>query len=88
MHLKPAVAGVPTQAQEVVSPGLAAHHDGRQQEIEGLGAAKSRAEQRAPVNRLIWTNDNLVALKPGWGSAALPLLASSAPLRGDAGLSP
>ncbi|WP_295591508.1 site-specific DNA-methyltransferase [uncultured Lamprocystis sp.] len=63
MQARPAVTGVPTQVQEVVSPGLAAHRDERQGQFAGLGAARSRAEQRAPVNRLIWTNDNLVALK-------------------------
>ncbi|WP_295390053.1 site-specific DNA-methyltransferase [uncultured Thiodictyon sp.] len=63
MQARPAITGVPTQVLEVVSPGLASRRDERQGELEGLGAAKARADSRAPVNRLIWTNDNLVALK-------------------------
>lgn len=58
-----AVTSVPTQVLEIVSPGLAEHRDARQGQLEGMAARKARAEARAPVNRLIWTNDNLVALR-------------------------
>ncbi|MDP2315088.1 MAG: site-specific DNA-methyltransferase [Pseudomonadota bacterium] len=57
------VTSVPTQVLEIVSPGLAEHRDDRQGQLDGISARKARADARAPVNRLIWTNDNLVALR-------------------------
>lgn len=63
MHSKPAVTSVPTQVMEVVSPGLAQRRDERQGQFDGVGVARAQTEARAPVNRLIWTNDNLVALR-------------------------
>jgi adenine-specific DNA-methyltransferase len=58
-----AVTSVPTQILEVVSPGLAERRDLRQPGLEGFSTARTRAAARSPVNRLIWTNDNLVALQ-------------------------
>lgn len=63
MNGKAAVTSVPTQVLEVVSPGLAAHRDEKQARLDGFGVAKARTEAKAPANRLIWTNDNLVALR-------------------------
>jgi adenine-specific DNA-methyltransferase len=63
MHSKPAITSVPTQVMEVVSPRLAQHRDDRQGQLDGVGVARALTEARTPVNRLIWTNDNLVALR-------------------------
>lgn len=63
MHVRPAVTSVPTQVLEVVSPHLAEVRDSRQGELDGFLVDRVRREARTPVNRLIWTNDNLVALR-------------------------
>ena len=52
---------VPTQVVEIVRPGRAVERKG---ELDLAGrAAASRDELLRPENRLIWTNDNLVALQ-------------------------
>ena len=63
MHARAAVTSVPTQVLEVVSPGLAERRDERQGQLDGIGISTARRRASAPVNRLIWTNDNLVALR-------------------------
>jgi len=66
MERKPHVTAVPTQVLEIVRPGLATD---RGSELAGTSARpvqarNTKAEALAsPQNRLIWTNDNLVALK-------------------------
>ncbi len=66
MERKPHVTAVPTQVLEIVRPGLATD---RGSELAGTSARpvqarNTKAEAVAtPQNRLIWTNDNLVALK-------------------------
>lgn len=66
MERKPQVTSVPTQVLEIVRPGLAMD---RGIELAGTSARpvqarNTKAEAVAtPQNRLIWTNDNLVALK-------------------------
>ena len=62
MHTQPAVEAVPVQVVEVVTPGLDARGPDRQLGLGGLGARGVRGQRQA-VNRLLWTNDNLVALK-------------------------
>lgn len=56
-----AVTSVPTQVVEIVRPGRAR----RKNDELGLDArvASARDLDETPPNRLIWTNDNLVALK-------------------------
>jgi len=61
MERKELAAPVPTQVVEIVRPGRAVE---RKDEIDLTGrAAASRNELVRPENRLIWTNDNLVALE-------------------------
>lgn len=66
MERKPQVTAVPTQVLEIVRPGLATE---RGSELAGTSARAVQARgtkaesPAAPQNRLIWTNDNLVALK-------------------------
>lgn len=65
MERKPQVTAVPTQVLEIVRPGLATD---RGSELAGTSARPVQArsmhgEALATQNRLIWTNDNLVALK-------------------------
>lgn len=52
---------VPTQVVEIVRPGLA--QDRGTQRAFDVRQASSHAELPLPQNRLIWTNDNLVALQ-------------------------
>jgi adenine-specific DNA-methyltransferase len=63
MDRRPAVVGVPTQVLEVVSPGLASREAGRQVSAAALSGKVARSTPQPPTNRLIWTNDNLVALQ-------------------------
>lgn len=63
MGSKAAITSVPTQVMEIVSPGLAEHRDDKQARLDGFGVAKARSGVKTPINRLIWTNDNLVALR-------------------------
>lgn len=66
MERKPLVTAVPTQVLEIVRPGLATE---RGDELAGTSARVVHARSTkpeasaSPLNRLIWTNDNLVALK-------------------------
>lgn len=61
MHRRAGTAAVPTQVVEVVSPGRA---ERREAEIPGLAVTSTRRQpNEIPENRLIWTNDNLVALR-------------------------
>lgn len=64
MERKPQVTAVPTQVLEIVRPGLATD---RGVELAGTSArpvqARTKEALATPQNRLIWTNDNLVALK-------------------------
>jgi 16S rRNA G966 N2-methylase RsmD len=61
MERKELAGSVPTQVVEIVSPGRAVEREG---ELHGFAArAASRGEELRPENRLIWTNDNLVALQ-------------------------
>lgn len=61
MERKEAAVSVPTQIVEIVRPGKAASTEGQ---IPGITAAQQTARGTdLPPNRLIWTNDNLVALR-------------------------
>lgn len=66
MERKPQVTAVPTQVLEIVRPGLATD---RGSELAGTSARPVQARSAhvealaTAQNRLIWTNDNLVALK-------------------------
>ena len=61
MERKELAGAVPTQVVEIVRPGRAVE---RKEELDlGARAAAARAELVRPDNRLIWTNDNLVALQ-------------------------
>lgn len=61
MERKELAGTVPTQIVEIVRPGRAVE---RKEELDlGARAAAARAEVMRPENRLIWTNDNLVALQ-------------------------
>ncbi len=61
MERKELAASVPTQVVEIVRPGRAVERKG---ELDLTGrAAAPRDELERPDNRLIWTNDNLVALQ-------------------------
>jgi len=51
---------VPTQVVEIVRPGRAIERVG---DLTGLSARAAAVEEDIPENRLIWTNDNLVALE-------------------------
>lgn len=53
-------AAVPTQVVEIVRPGRAVERKG---ELDLSARATTRKEIVRPENRLIWTNDNLVALQ-------------------------
>ncbi len=61
MARKEATTSVPTQVVEIVRPGKASAADDK---LPGITAAQqtSRAHE-LPPNRLIWTNDNIVALR-------------------------
>ena len=58
MERKELAASVPTQVVEIVRPGRAVERKG---ELDLL--ARAAREEVRPENRLIWTNDNLVALQ-------------------------
>lgn len=60
MDRKEIAAAVPTQVVEIVRPGRAVERAG---ELAGLSARAAAVEKVIPENRLIWTNDNLVALQ-------------------------
>jgi DNA modification methylase len=62
MERKQLAPSVPTQVVEIVRPGRAVERKG---ELDHLAAraAVARAVLARPENRLIWTNDNLVALQ-------------------------
>src|SRR5256885_10607246 len=60
MERKEMAGAVPTQVVEVVRPGRAVERKG---ELELAARAAARDEMVRPENRLIWTNDNLVALQ-------------------------
>lgn len=61
MERKELAGAVPTQVVEIVRPGRAVE---RKEELDlGARAAAARAELVRPDNRIIWTNDNLVALQ-------------------------
>jgi adenine-specific DNA-methyltransferase len=62
MHRTPAVVGVPAQVLEVVRPGLSTRQAGRQLEPGALSGKTVRGGGAPATNRLIWTNDNLIAL--------------------------
>lgn len=60
MERKELAAAVPTQIVEIVRPGRAVERKG---ELDLTGRAAAPNELVRPENRLIWTNDNLVALQ-------------------------
>ncbi len=60
MERKELAPSVPTQVVEIVRPGRAVERKG---EIDLTARAVGTDRQVRPENRLIWTNDNLVALK-------------------------
>jgi adenine-specific DNA-methyltransferase len=60
MDRKEIAASVPTQVVEIVRPGRAVERAG---ELTGMSARAAAVEKVIPENRLIWTNDNLVALQ-------------------------
>jgi adenine-specific DNA-methyltransferase len=60
MERKELAPSVPTQVVEIVRPGRAVERKG---ELDNLAARAARDELVRPENRLIWTNDNLVALQ-------------------------
>ncbi len=61
MERKAMAGAVPTQVVEIVRPGRAVERKG---ELDlATRTAAARAELVRPENRLIWTNDNLVALQ-------------------------
>ncbi|WP_426745956.1 site-specific DNA-methyltransferase [Myxococcus faecalis] len=60
MERKELAASVPTQVVEIVRPGRALERKG---ELELAARASGRDEVVKPENRLIWTNDNFVALQ-------------------------
>ena len=61
MDRRERVVSVPTQVVEIVRPGKAVDRRDSLVNTEARAAA-ARAESGLPPNRLIWTNDNLVAL--------------------------
>lgn len=61
MERKELAGGVPTQVVEIVRPGRAVERKG-ELDLSGRAAAP-RDELLRPDNRLIWTNDNVVALQ-------------------------
>jgi hypothetical protein len=61
MDRREAAVSVPTQVVEVVSPGKAQASD---DQIPGIAAGQHKTRSDGlPPNRLIWTNDNIVALQ-------------------------
>jgi adenine-specific DNA-methyltransferase len=60
MERKEMAGAVPTQVVEIVRPGRAVERKG---ELDLSARAAARDELARPENRLIWTNDNLVALQ-------------------------
>ncbi len=60
MDRRELAASVPTQVVEIVRPGRAMERAG---ELVGLSARAAAVEKVIPENRLIWTNDNMVALQ-------------------------
>jgi len=60
MERKEMAGAVPTQVVELVRPGRALERRG---ELDLSARAMAREEAVRPENRLIWTNDNLVALQ-------------------------
>jgi len=60
MERKELAPSVPTQVVEIVRPGRAVE---RRDELDLTSRAAARDELVRPENRLIWTNDNLVALQ-------------------------
>jgi hypothetical protein len=61
MDRRERVVSVPTQVVEIVRPGRAVDRGDSLLNTEARAAAV-RSESTLPPNRLIWTNDNLVAL--------------------------
>src|SRR5437762_6792479 len=60
MERKEMAGAVPTQVVEIVRPGRAVE---RKDELALAAWASGRSELVRPENRLIWTNDNMVALQ-------------------------
>lgn len=60
MERKELAGAVPTQVVEIVRPGRAVERKG---ELDLTARTAERYELVRPENRLIWTNDNLVALQ-------------------------
>lgn len=56
------VTAVPTQVVEVVRPGRAVEHGDSFGSMD-IRKALARNSDELPPNRLIWTNDNIVALR-------------------------
>jgi len=64
MDRREVAAAVPTQVVEVVRPGRVVERaDNGGLGLTEVAKAKARASDDLPPNRLIWTNDNLVALQ-------------------------
>jgi len=64
MDRREVAAAVPTQVVEVVRPGRVVERaDDGGLGLTEVAKAKARASDDLPPNRLIWTNDNLVALQ-------------------------
>jgi adenine-specific DNA-methyltransferase len=66
MDRKEAVVSVPTQVVEIVRPGRARDHGDSLLKTDTKTHTRGGSEREAnelPPNRLIWTNDNLVALQ-------------------------
>ena len=62
MDRREQVVSVPTQVVEIVRPGRAVDRKDLLLNTEAR-AAVARTEEALPPNRLIWTNDNIVALQ-------------------------
>src|SRR5476649_1380652 len=60
MERKELAGPVPTQVVEIVRPGRAVERKG---ELDLAAWASGHGELVRPENRLIWTNDNIVALQ-------------------------
>lgn len=60
MERKEMAGAVPTQVVEIVRPGRAVERKG---ELDLAARAAARDEAVRPENRLIWTNENMVALQ-------------------------
>lgn len=63
MDRKEAVIGVPTQVVEIVRPGRAREYGDTLLNTGTRTHERGAEEREEPPNRLIWTNDNLVALQ-------------------------